>query len=192
MEIAWADVLAFLRKRQGLLDAVVFSGGEPLAQTALADAVRTVRGMGFRVGLHTGGAYPERLGEVLPMLDWVGFDFKAPISEYPLITGVPGSGEQARTAARLVIESGVAHEFRTTVHPDLLAPAALLHLALHLASLGATRYVLQEVRTEGCGDASLAPCASASYLDDAFCARMAPGFESFAVRRTQPTSRVAR
>ena len=149
MEIAWADVLAFLRRRQGLLDAVVFSGGEPLAQTALADAARTVNSMGFRVGLHTGGAYPERLAEVLPMLDWVGFDFKAPVSEYPSITGGLGSGGRTLASARLVIESGVEHEFRTTVHPDLLTPAALLRLAGQLAGLGATRYVLQEFRVEG-------------------------------------------
>jgi pyruvate formate lyase activating enzyme len=190
-QIAWADVLAFLRRRQGLLDAVVFSGGEPLAQTALADAVSTVKRMGFRVGLHTGGAYPERLDEVLPMLDWIGFDFKAPYAEYPSLTHAPDSGEKALTSARLVLASKVPHEFRTTVHPDLLAPPRLLRLAGQLAGLGVTRYVLQEFRAEGCTNALLTRCASASYLDDAFCARIAPGFESFAVRRAHSESPVA-
>src|SRR5215831_3439565 len=59
--IAWSDVLAFLQRRAGLLDAVVFSGGEPLAQATLANAMRGVRRLGFRIGLHTGGAYPARL-----------------------------------------------------------------------------------------------------------------------------------
>jgi pyruvate formate lyase activating enzyme len=129
-------VLVFLHQREGLLDAVVFSGGEPLSQLALVDAVRTVSHMRFRVGLHTGGAYPARLAAVLPMLDWVGFDIKAPFTEYASVTGVPGSGEKARASARLVIESGVAHEFRTTVHPELLAPVALEWLAAQVAGLG--------------------------------------------------------
>jgi hypothetical protein len=86
--------------------------------------------------VHTGVAYPARLAAVLPMLDWSGFDIKAPFTEYASVTGVPGSGEKARASARLVIESGVAHECRTTVHPELLAPAALEWLAAQVAGLG--------------------------------------------------------
>jgi hypothetical protein len=70
------------------------------------------------------------------MLDWSGFDIKAPFTEYASVTGVPGSGEKARASARLVVESGVAHEFRTTVHPELLAPVALEWLAAQVAGLG--------------------------------------------------------
>ena len=54
-EISWQDVLAFLGRRAGLLDAVVFSGGEPLAQHALADAMRAVKRMGFGVEVVTVG-----------------------------------------------------------------------------------------------------------------------------------------
>jgi len=61
----WSEVMAFLRKRRGLLDGVVFSGGEPLIDAALPDAVRAVREMGFAIGLHTGGAWPKRLAALL-------------------------------------------------------------------------------------------------------------------------------
>jgi pyruvate formate lyase activating enzyme len=182
VEIAWDDVLAFLRRREGLLDAVVFSGGEPLSQVGLAEALRTVRSMRFRVGLHTGGAYPLRLAEVLPILDWVGFDIKAPFTEYASVTGVPGSGEKARASARLVVESGVAHEFRTTVHPELLTTAALGRLAEQVTDLGARNYVLQEFRARGCASAPLAR-STASHLTESFCAGLALKFESFALRR---------
>src|SRR5689334_15533531 len=64
--LGWDDVAAFLSRRRGLLDAVVFSGGEPLAQAALPDAMRQTKAMGYRIGLHTGGAYPPRLVAVLP------------------------------------------------------------------------------------------------------------------------------
>ena len=80
----------WLATRRGLLDAVVFSGGEPTAQAALPDAVALVRDLGFAVGLHTGGAYPRRLAALLPQLDWVGLDVKAAESDYPLVTGIDG------------------------------------------------------------------------------------------------------
>ena len=70
----------------------MFSGGEPTAQPGLADAIREVRALGFAIGLHTGGAYPRRLASVLPLVDWVGFDAKAPAARYGDVTGVEGSG----------------------------------------------------------------------------------------------------
>ena len=79
--LPWQDVLALLERRQGLLDALVFSGGEATLQAALPEAMRRVRAMGFKVGLHTAGPYPERLRECLPLLDWVGMDLKAPFAD---------------------------------------------------------------------------------------------------------------
>ncbi|MHB1144601.1 MAG: anaerobic ribonucleoside-triphosphate reductase activating protein [Thiobacillus sp.] len=154
-EIPWDDVLAFLRRRQGLLDGVVFSGGEPTLQPGLADAMREVRALGFRVGLHTGGAYPRRLAEVLPLVDWVGLDAKAPFADYPRITGVAGSGERARSSLERVLASGVAHDIRTTVHPALLADADVVNLAQDLSAHGVKHYVIQAFRSQGCADAAL-------------------------------------
>mgnify|MGYP005845261493 CR=1 FL=1 len=151
----WDAVLDFLHRRQGLLDGVVFSGGEPTAQPELADAMRDVRALGFRVGLHTGGAYPRRLANVLPLTDWVGLDAKAPYADYARITGVAGSGDAARQSLDLVLASGVAHEIRTTVHPALLADAEVVELARTLAERGAQTVVLQPFRSQGCADAVL-------------------------------------
>jgi len=154
-EIPWADVLAFLRRRRGLLDAVVFSGGEPTAQAGLVDAVREVRALGFRIGLHTGGMYAQRLAEVLPLVDWVGLDVKAPFADYARITGAAGSGERALAGLQQVLASGVDHEIRTTVHPGLLGDTAVIGLARDLADLGVKRYVIQAFRSQGCQDDSL-------------------------------------
>ena len=157
-EIPWDEVIAFLRRRQGLLDGVVFSGGEPTSQADLADAMREVRALGFKVGLHTGGAYPRRLAEVLPLVDWVGLDAKAPFADYARITRVEGSGERARSSLARVLASGVEHAIRTTVHPALLADDEVASLARALADRGVKRYVLQAFRTQGCADAELAEC----------------------------------
>jgi pyruvate formate lyase activating enzyme len=182
-EIAWDDVLTFLRRREGLLDAVVFSGGEPLAQRALPQAMRGVKALAFKVGLHTGGAYPERLAEVLSLVDWVGFDVKAPFDAYESITGAPGSGADARESARLVIASGVAHEFRTTVHPGQLSPSAVRRLADDLAGHGVRHYALQQFRAEGCANAALVRDEPQSFLTEHFGAAIAPRFASFELRR---------
>ena len=141
--IAWGAVLDFLRQRRGLLDGVVFSGGEPLAQSALPAALQQVRDMGFATALHTGGMYPERLAAALPLLDWVGLDVKAPWAQIPAITGVPGSGAKVRESLALLLQSGVAHEVRSTWHPGLYPLADLQALGQQLAALGLRDWVLQ-------------------------------------------------
>jgi pyruvate formate lyase activating enzyme len=149
-EIAWSDVLEFLSRRRGLLDAVVFSGGEPTAQPGLAAAMREARALGYRIGLHSAGVYPRRFAEVLPLVDWVGFDAKAPFdAAYERITGVRASGEAALASARALLASGVDCEFRTTWHSGFLSPAELERLTSTLADLGVRRYALQEFRASG-------------------------------------------
>jgi len=146
-QVPWSEVLAFLERRRGLLDGVVFSGGEPTAQTALPDAIRAVRTLGFRVGLHTAGPWPERLAAVLSDLDWVGFDVKAPFEEYAAVTGVLGSGDKALASLRVLLESSVAFEARTTVHPALVDTAMLDRLAGMLANMGVPMFVIQQARS---------------------------------------------
>jgi len=154
--IAWEEVMAFLRRRQGLLDGVVFSGGEPALQADLPDAMREVRALGYKVGLHTGGAYPRRLASVLPLVDWVGLDVKAPFTDYERITGVAGSSAPALASLEHVLASGVDHEIRTTVHPALLTDADVVSLARDLSARGVKRYVIQAFRSQGCADVALA------------------------------------
>ncbi len=151
----WRDLRDWLQTRRGLLDAVVFSGGEPTAQAALIDAVGDVAQLGFAVGLHTGGAFPRRLAEVLPQVDWVGFDLKATRAGYAALTGVAGSGTAAFAALDLLCESGASYEVRTTVHPALTPPDALMSIARELAQRGVVRWVLQGFRAVGCASDSL-------------------------------------
>lgn len=145
----WSEVAGFLAKRVGLLDGVVFSGGEPTAQAALPEAVRAVRELGFPVGLHTGGALPERFQAVLGELAWVGFDVKAPFPDYERVTRVPGSGERAWASLQTLVASGVPFEVRTTVHPDLLDADALSRLADDLLAAGVREWTVQAYRRAG-------------------------------------------
>jgi pyruvate formate lyase activating enzyme len=160
----WRSAVEFLGRRMGLLDAVVFSGGEPTLQAGLADAIREVRRMGFQIGLHTAGPCPERLAEVLPLVDWVGFDVKAPFEAYEGISRVPGSGEKVRESLGLLVASGVDHECRTTVHPSLFTATALGALSESLFAAGARRHVLQAFRAAGCRDEGLNAAADAGAI----------------------------
>src|SRR3569833_816877 len=92
--------------------------------------------------------YAQRLAEVLPLVDWVGLDVKAPFADYARITGAAGSGERALAGLQQVLASGVDHEIRTTVHPALLGDTAVIGLAHDLADLGVKRYVIQAFRRQ--------------------------------------------
>jgi pyruvate formate lyase activating enzyme len=148
--ITWSEVLAFLHRRRGLLDAVVFSGGEPTAQPGLAQAMRELKALGYRIGLHSAGIYPRRFAEVLSLVDWVGFDAKAPFdAAYERITGARASGAAALESARALLASGVDCEFRTTWHAEFLSFVELERLTRTLAELGVRRFALQEFRASG-------------------------------------------
>ena len=112
-EIPWSEVVAFLERRRGLLDAVVFSGGEPTLQAGLLPAMRQAKALGYLVGLHTAGIVPKRLGEVLSLVDWVSMDVKSDFHLHESVTRVRGSGPRARESYELIRASGVACEFHT-------------------------------------------------------------------------------
>ncbi len=150
--VPWDDVRTLLVRRRGLLDGVVLSGGEPLRQPGIVDAAREVREAGFGVGLHTSGAYPGRLAAVLPHVDWVGFDVKAPARLYRSVTRVGGpttTADAAFASLRLVVGAGVDVQVRTTVDPTVMGRADVVELTAVLAGLGVRDHVLQEVRTDG-------------------------------------------
>lgn len=182
--MTWSDVKKLLSRRRGLLDAVVFSGGEPTLQSGIVEAAVEVREMGFRLGLHTGGAYPARFEKLLPLLDWVGMDMKASFENYAEITGRAGSGEKARESAGILLKSKVPYEFRTTIHPLLHSPEELLRMARHLSSMGAKHWVIQEFRARGCADEALRDHNATSPLSDLMQDQFKGMFETFSVRRS--------
>jgi pyruvate formate lyase activating enzyme len=181
-EVRWESVLEFLQRRRDLLDGVVFSGGEPTLQSGLDDAIRDVRALGFKIGLHTGGMYPQRLESILQRVDWVGMDVKAPFPDYARITGTPGSGARVQSSLKLILASGVAYEIRTTVHPALLADEDVLALAADLAARGVKHYVVQAFRSQGCQDEMLLQSNTRERPLTALGSDTGHRFESFSVR----------
>ena len=181
-EHTWNEVKTLLERRTGLLDGVVFSGGEPTIDPALPEAMAEVRAMGLAVGLHTACIYPRKLEAVLPLLDWVGFDIKAPFDKYERVTGVAGSGAPARQCLEMIIASGVAHECRTTLHPTLLGENEIEEMAEMLAAAGVRNYAVQMFRAQGCGDGALIGSAARGHLSEAARERISARFENFTLR----------
>lgn len=147
--VAWGEVVEFLGRRRGLLDGVVFSGGEPTRQAALAGAMRQVRELGFGVGLHTAGPYPRRFADIAPLCDWIGLDIKAPARLYGAVTGVASAADRAFACLQIALHCGAQLQVRTTVDPTTLTADDITELTATLGELGVTDHVLQRVRAEG-------------------------------------------
>ena len=109
--ITWERFVEFLIDRKKLLDGVVFSGGEPLAQPDLYESMKFVKDLGYEIGLHTSGVNVSRLEQVLPLVSWVGFDVKTVFDAYE--TRIPHS----RRETVALVKSGVDFECRTTLDP---------------------------------------------------------------------------
>ena len=143
----WEEIMDFLKGRTKRLDGVVFSGGEPLMSAEIIEKAKAVKELGFKLAIHTSGVYPERLRELLPLIDWVGLDIKAPWDKYEELTGRPNMVEQVKESLQILLESGVDFEARTTCDPRHLTPADTLTIAKDLYTLGVKTYALQKYRT---------------------------------------------
>lgn len=177
--IDWADIRTFLRQRVGLLDAVVFSGGEPTVQTALSAAISEARALGYKIGLHTSGAYPERQRSLLPLVDWVGLDIKALPDDYPAITSAPDSGRRAWESLDILLTARVPMEVRTTLMPDW-TPEQIAELAHALADAGVTHYCLQACDSRRALDETLMP--SVKRMDERIGLVESERFQHFVIR----------
>jgi pyruvate formate lyase activating enzyme len=143
-QISFEELKTFLDTRKDKLEAVVFSGGEPLLQDDLYEAIMTVKNMGFLIGLHTAGSYPERLTAVLELVDWVGFDIKTSFLRYRDVTQIENSGHLAQISLVKLLISGVNYELRTTYDPRYIPAEFLTEIAKTLRTVGATKWIIQE------------------------------------------------
>jgi pyruvate formate lyase activating enzyme len=135
-----------LSRRRGLLDGVVFSGGEPCSDATLPWMIDAVRALGYKVGLHTAGIYPRQLQGLLDRLDWVGLDVKSLPAGYAALTGRRYSSAPVWTSLELLLNWGGDFECRTTWSPNWLKESELLDLAQELAHRGVQNYAVQGYR----------------------------------------------
>lgn len=117
------DFFAYLEKRKGLLDAVTITGGEPTLQNDLADFIKRVKDMGFLVKLDTNGCSPEILEKLIneKLLDYIAMDIKNSIDNYNKVVRNFTDKEKILKSIRLIMNSNVDYEFRTTTLKSLIS-----------------------------------------------------------------------
>lgn len=115
------EAFAFLKKRQGLLDGVVITGGEPTLHPDLPDIIRRIRDMGFAVKLDSNGSSPEMIRRILDedICSYFAIDYKAPAADYPKYCGPGADAGKALETIGLLLDANAAFEVRTTVFPQL-------------------------------------------------------------------------
>ncbi len=144
------DILAFLKKRQGLLDGVVISGGEPTLYPELIPFLHKVRDLGYAIKLDTNGTNPTLLKQILRenLADYVAMDIKNSPHFYSATCGISkvdiASIEESRD---FLMHGNTEYEFRTTVVDGLHTKESIDELACWIA--GAKRYYLQAFKDSG-------------------------------------------
>ena len=115
------EVMEYLRFRRNMLDAVCISGGEPTCNKDLKEFIKEIKDMGYKVKLDTNGTHPEVIKELLDenLLDYVAMDIKASPKKYNEVTRCNVNLELIKSTIKILKNSGVKHEFRTTYLPVL-------------------------------------------------------------------------
>lgn len=160
-----AGFFEFLNTRKGKLDGVVITGGEPCIQNGLIDFIKQIKDMGFLVKLDTNGTYPQVLKEVLPFVDYIAMDIKAPLYKYKNITKVNIDTEKIKDSINIIMNSGVEYEFRTTVVKSQLDKKDFE--AIGELIKGAEKYYLQKFVPSKILDPNL--ISEKTYSDNEFC-----------------------
>ena len=144
------QVLAFLRKRVGVLDGVAVTGGEPLLHPDIADFLKEIKAMGFLVKLDTNGSFPDRLIGIVEagLADRVAMDIKNAPALYAKTVGLERFDLAGVTKSKdFLLEGRVDYEFRTTVVKGLHTEESLLAAAEWIR--GAREYYLQQYKDSG-------------------------------------------
>ncbi len=138
------EILAFLKKRRGLLDGVCITGGEPLLQRGLEAFIQEIKALGFAVKLDTNGSYPERLRQLIhsKSVDYVAMDVKNTPDKYGRTIGVSGFDvSPVNESISILLSNTLPYEFRTTVVREFHTGEDLVAIARWLK--GAEHYYLQ-------------------------------------------------
>ena len=139
--LLWSRLDEICRKfKTEWVDAVCITGGEPTLASELIGLIEFFRGYGFKIKLDTNGALPDVLKECLPLVDYVAMDIKAGLSGYPELVGFTRT-EKIAESVKLIMSSGVDHEFRTTVIDPFHTDEQMIEAGELIK--GARRYCIQ-------------------------------------------------
>ena len=142
------EILAFLRKRQGLLDGVCLTGGEPLLFEENLAFLREIKALGYAVKLDTNGAFPERLKQAVTdgLADYVAMDIKNAPDSYAETAGLRVDMDRIRESVDFLRSGAVPYEFRTTVVLPYHTEERMESIGKWI--VGTEKYFLQQYKAE--------------------------------------------
>lgn len=145
------EIFSYLKKRQGLLDGVVVSGGEPTMHRDLPDYIQRIKDLGYDVKLDTNGTNPEMLSELIErkLIDYVAVDIKSSKEGYAKTAGLHSFPENVSRTVELLKKNKVPYEFRTTLVDELISKEDILSMAKWLNGCSVL-YLQKFVEREGC------------------------------------------
>ena len=136
----------YLEKRKNHLEGVCITGGEPTLHRDLAEFIKHIRKFGLAIKLDTNGTKPKVIQSLLDkkLLDYIAMDIKGPLNKYKKISDSKVSPQQIKKSIKLVMESGLPYEFRTTVVKDQLRDRDFADIGNMIK--GAPLYYLQKFK----------------------------------------------
>ncbi len=141
------EILGKIQKNKPMVDAICITGGEPTMQRDLVDFIRKVKNLGFLVKLDTNGSNPDKIQTLIDegLVDYFAMDIKAPWEKYALISPAlnPKIVEECKKTLAIIQDSGVPHEFRTTVFPGAHEDTDFFEMAGYLKE--GEVYYIQEI-----------------------------------------------
>lgn len=140
----YEKILPVLIERKDFIDHVIISGGEPTVDPHFDYIMDKLYENGFKIGLHTNGTNPEKLKQHLNKIEFIGMDIKSSFSKYNSVAGVIVDIEKIKTSIKLILESNIKYEFRTTLFPKEVDKNDVIEIATILKELGAKKYHLQQ------------------------------------------------
>ncbi len=144
------EILDFLEKRQGILDGVCITGGEPLLQEGIGDFIERVKELGYSVKLDTNGSFPEKLIELAEskLIDYVAMDIKNCKEKYARTAGITDLQiRNIEKSVEFLLSGKIPYEFRTTVVSQFHTPQDIEEIAKWIK--GADKYFLQNFVDSG-------------------------------------------
>ncbi len=141
-------LLAFLKARQGKLDGVVITGGEPTIHPDLGEFAGKIKKLGYKIKLDTNGTNPKMLKSLLEqkLVDYLAMDIKASMANYEKVVGVKVAGEKIKQSLKIIMASGLDYEFRTTIVPSLTDQAEIKAIGEMIK--GAEKWFLQQFKPD--------------------------------------------
>jgi anaerobic ribonucleoside-triphosphate reductase activating protein len=124
------EVLSFLEKRRGKLDAVSITGGEPTLQPDLIDFLEKIKSMNYLIKLDSNGSHPEILEKIVEkgVVDYLAMDVKGPLKKYQEVVNSNVNADKIKESISLIMNSGLDYEFRTTVVKSQLSPEDIVEI----------------------------------------------------------------